>query len=84
MQTAGASLSMAAGGSLVRIEGPRFKPIIFTELSRIRSCRGALPGMAVHDGGQLTERPTADTAGNSLCCEGWWSWNQAGGPGGVR
>ena len=78
------SLSMAAGGSLVRIEGPRFTSVIVTGLLRIRSGLGALPGMAVHDGGQPTERPTADTAGNSLCCEGWWSWNQAGGPGGVR
>jgi hypothetical protein len=51
MQTAGASLSVAAGGSLVRIEGPRVKSIILTELLRIRSGRGVLPGMAVHDGG---------------------------------
>ena len=71
MQTAGASLSVAAGGSLVRIEGPRVKSMILTELLRIRSCRGVLPGMAVHDGGSHTERPTAGTAGNSLCCEGW-------------
>ena len=66
-----ASPSMAAGDSLVRIEGPRSKPIILTELLRIRSCRGVLPGMAVHDGGSHTERPAAGTAGNSLCCEGW-------------
>jgi hypothetical protein len=71
MQTAGASLSMAADGSLVRIEGPRFKSIIFTELLRIRSCLGVLLGMAVHDGGWHTDRPAAGTAGNSLCCEGW-------------
>jgi hypothetical protein len=42
---------MAAGGSLVRIEGPRFKPVIFTELLRIRSCLGVLPGMAIQDAG---------------------------------
>jgi len=71
MQTAGASLSMAAGGSLVRIEGPRFKSVILTGLLRIRSGLGVVPGMAVHDGGSHTERPTAGTAGNSLCCEGW-------------
>ena len=71
MQTAGASLSMAAGGSLVRIEGPRFKSLIFTGLARIRSGPGALPGMAAHDGGWHTERPAAGTAGTSLCCEGW-------------
>jgi len=51
MQAAGASLSVAAGGSLVRIEGPRFKPVLFTGLLRIRSGLGASPGMAVHDGG---------------------------------
>src|SRR5262252_10384086 len=37
MQTAGASLPLAAGGSLVRIEGPRFKSVILTGLLRIRS-----------------------------------------------
>ena len=46
-----ASPSMAAGDSLVRIEGPRFKPVIFTEPLRIRSCLGVLPGMAIQDAG---------------------------------
>ncbi len=61
MQTAGASLSMADGGSLARIEGPRFKSISVTEFLQIRSCLGVVLGMAVQDGGYHTER-----------LSGWW------------